>query len=103
AALIARRILQGEGAWAWQGKEIGWHGNEVPVCVHGRVGRIDRLVQRRDGQWWVLDYKSATQPQTQTELLDQLRGYRAAVRASYPDAPVRAAFLSASGALEEIE
>ncbi|MFZ9251808.1 MAG: UvrD-helicase domain-containing protein [Hylemonella sp.] len=103
AALMARRILQGEGAWAWQGKEIGWHGNEVPVCVQGRVGRIDRLVQRRDGQWWVLDYKSATQPQAQTELLEQLRGYRAAVRASYPDAPVRAAFLSASGALEEIE
>ena len=103
AALMARRILQGEGAWAWQGKEIGWYGNEVPVCVQGRVGRIDRLVQRRDGQWWVLDYKSASQPQAQAELLDQLRGYRAAVRASNPDAPVRAAFLSANGALKEIE
>jgi ATP-dependent helicase/nuclease subunit A len=103
AVALARRILQGEGAWAWSGAEVDWQGNEVPVSVAGSVRRIDRLVRRRDGSWWVLDYKSAAQPQQQEELLAQLRGYRAAVQAASPGEPVRAAFLSALGRLEEIE
>ena len=103
AEALARRILQGEGAWAWSGAEVDWQGNEVPVTVQGSVRRIDRLVRRRDGHWWVLDYKSAARPQEQEELLAQLRGYRAAVQAASPGETVRAAFLSASGRLEEIE
>lgn len=103
ALALARRILQGEGAWAWSGAEVDWQGNEVPVSVAGSVRRIDRLVRRRDGSWWVLDYKSAARPQQQEELLAQLRGYRAAVQAASPGATVRAAFLSALGRLEEIE
>ncbi|HBH37233.1 MAG TPA: DNA helicase UvrD, partial [Curvibacter sp.] len=103
ALALARRILQGEGAWAWSGAEVDWQGNEVPVSVAGSVRRIDRLVRRRDGSWWVLDYKSAARPQQQDELLAQLRGYRAAVQAASPGETVRAAFLSASGRLEEIE
>lgn len=103
AETLARRILQGEGAWAWSGAEIDWEANEVPVTVQGSVRRIDRLVRRRDGHWWVLDYKSALHPQEQEALLAQLRGYRAAVQAASPGATVRAAFLSASGRLEEIE
>jgi ATP-dependent helicase/nuclease subunit A len=103
AVALARRILQGEGAWAWSGAEVDWQGNEVPVSVEGSVRRIDRLVRRRDGSWWVLDYKSAARPQQQEELLAQLRGYRAAVQAASPGEPVRAAFLSALGRLEEIE
>lgn len=103
AETLARRILQGEGAWAWSGAEIDWEANEVPVTVQGSVRRIDRLVRRRDGHWWVLDYKSALRPQEQEALLAQLRGYRAAVQAASPGTTVRAAFLSASGRLEEIE
>jgi ATP-dependent helicase/nuclease subunit A len=103
AAALARRILQGEGHWAWRSAEVDWQANEVPVTVLGSVRRIDRLVRRRDGSWWVLDYKSAARPQQQEELLAQLRGYRAAVRAASPGEPVRAAFLSASGRVEEIE
>lgn len=103
AAALARRILQGEGAWAWSGSEVDWQANEVPVTVQGSVRRIDRLVRRRDGQWWVLDYKSAARPQDHEELLAQLRAYRAAVQAASPGEPVRAAFLSALGRVEEIE
>ena len=100
---MARRILQGEGAWAWRSSELTWQGNEVPVTLQGSVRRIDRLVQRKDGAWWVLDYKSATQPQGRHELLAQLGSYRAAVQAACPGETVRAAFLSAAGTLEEID
>ena len=103
AVALARRILQGEGAWAWSGAEVDWQANEVPVTVQGSVRRIDRLVRRSDGSWWVLDYKSAARPQDHEELLAQLRGYRAAVQAASPGVPVRAAFLSALGRVEEID
>ena len=103
AVALARRILQGEGAWAWASAEVDWQANEVPVTVQGSVRRIDRLVRRSDGSWWVLDYKSAARPQDHEELLAQLRGYRAAVQAASPGVPVRAAFLSALGRVEEID
>jgi ATP-dependent helicase/nuclease subunit A len=107
AAAMAQRILLGAGAWAWRADAVDWHGNEVPVTVQGSVRRIDRLVRRKTetnvGEWWVLDYKSATQPQGSHELLAQLRSYRAAVQAASPGEPVRAAFLSAAGTLEEIQ
>ncbi len=103
AAALARRILQGEGAWAWRSDTVAWQANEVPVMVQGSVRRIDRLVRRHDGSWWVLDYKSAVRPQAREELLAQLRGYRAAVQAASPGETVRAAFLSALGRVEEIE
>jgi len=103
AAAMALRILQGQGAWAWRSAEIAWQSNEVPVTVQGSVRRIDRLVRRTDGSWWVLDYKSAAQPQARDELSGQLRDYRAAVQAACPGESVRAAFLSASGGVEEVE
>ena len=103
AAAMALRILQGAGAWAWRSDQVRWQGNEVPVTLQGAVRRIDRLVQRVDGDWWVLDYKSASQPQSREELQAQLRAYRAAVRAANPGATVRAAFLSATGGVEEIQ
>ncbi|MDP3699577.1 MAG: UvrD-helicase domain-containing protein [Hylemonella sp.] len=103
AADMALRILRGEGAWAWRFGEVAWQGNEVPVTLQGSVRRIDRLVQRKDGSWWVLDYKSAAQPQASDELQSQLRAYRSAVQAACPGETVRAAFLSAQGTLEEIK
>jgi ATP-dependent helicase/nuclease subunit A len=102
AAEMALRILQGEGSWAWRSAELRWHGNEVPVVRQGQPGRIDRLVQRRDGSWWVLDYKSALQPQAQQQLRAQLTAYRAAVQAACPGQPVYAAFLTAAGSLIEV-
>lgn len=103
ARAMAHRILHGEAAWAWQPSELAWHGNEVPVTVQGNVGRIDRLVRRTSGDWWVLDYKSASEPQAQSELRAQLRGYRSAVQAASPGQTVRAAFLTAQGTVQELE
>nr|MDP2190092.1 UvrD-helicase domain-containing protein [Rhodoferax sp.] len=105
-AAMAMRILQGAGAWAWDQAVVGWQGNEVELMYQGEPLRLDRLVQRRDGDntghWWVLDYKSAPAPQDQPALLSQLRNYRAAVQAIYPNAVVRAAFLTGQGALVEL-
>jgi ATP-dependent helicase/nuclease subunit A len=108
AVTMARTILHGEGAWAWDAAQLDWQGNEVGLVHQGRVLRLDRLVLRRGtdgalGQWWVLDYKSSGQPQLQDALREQLRSYRAAVAQAYPTHPVRAAFLTAQGRLIEID
>jgi ATP-dependent helicase/nuclease subunit A len=106
AGAMAQCILQGEGAWAWDPAVVTWQGNEVDLFYQGQTLRLDRLVQRQDGdhagQWWVLDYKSAHSPQDQPALVQQLRGYRAAMQAIYPNALVKAAFLTASGDLIEV-
>jgi ATP-dependent exoDNAse (exonuclease V) beta subunit len=61
------------------------------------------LVQtRRDGQWWVLDYKSKAAPQLDADLCAQLLGYRAAIAQATPGQLIRAAFLTPQGALIEI-
>ncbi|PKO42209.1 MAG: DNA helicase UvrD [Betaproteobacteria bacterium HGW-Betaproteobacteria-3] len=104
AAAMAQRILQGEGAWAWDSAQIDWAGNEVEITHDGQVLRIDRLVRRRDtGAWWVLDYKSTAQPQQQPALRAQLQIYGAAVQRANPGAPVRAAFLTAQGAIVPVD
>jgi ATP-dependent helicase/nuclease subunit A len=100
ALAMARRILQGEGAWAWDAGTIDWEGNEVELHHQGELLRLDRLVRRRaGGEWWVLDYKSAGQPQQDANLIEQLGRYRSAVQAAYPGAAVRAAFLTGQGRL----
>lgn len=106
AADRAEGILQGEGAWAWRADVVGWAGNEVSLVYQGETLRLDRLVQRCDGQhaghWWVLDYKSALAPQQQPALVQQLRHYQAAVQALYPQDQVKAAFLTPQGAVIEL-
>ncbi|HSV55170.1 MAG TPA: 3'-5' exonuclease, partial [Burkholderiaceae bacterium] len=103
AQQMAQAVLGGEGAWAWSPAMVDWHGNEVALLHRGALLRLDRLVRRRDsGEWWVLDYKSAAQPQQQAELIGQMQAYRAAVQAAHAGAVVRAAFLTAQGALVEI-
>ena len=100
AADMAARILQGEGAWAWDHALLGWQGNEVELMYHGEPLRLDRLVQRTDsGEWWVLDYKSTHAPQNDPDLVQQLLHYSEAVRAIYPDAVVKCAFLTGQGKL----
>jgi ATP-dependent helicase/nuclease subunit A len=98
AAQAAQAIVQGQGAWAWDAKCLLWQGNEISIYYRGRKLRMDRLVQRKEtGHWWVLDYKSAAQPQLDKALCAQLATYRAAVQLAYPGHTVRAAFLSATG------
>ncbi|HEY0824011.1 MAG TPA: 3'-5' exonuclease, partial [Ramlibacter sp.] len=100
AAAMARRIVEGEGAWAWDPAAVDWQGNEVELHHAGELLRLDRLVRRRDtGEWWVLDYKSAAEPERQPGLRDQMRRYREAVAASQQGAVVRCAFLTALGKL----
>jgi ATP-dependent helicase/nuclease subunit A len=103
AAQMAKRILAGEGAWAWDDAVIGWQGNEIELTAQGKLLRLDRLVRRKDsGEWWVLDYKSESQPQNRLELVAQMRAYVAAVQACYAGEPVKAAFLTAKGKMIEI-
>lgn len=104
AARMAQAILAGEGAWAWDAALIQTAINEAPLHYQGQSLRIDRLVQRRAVQaddalagWWVLDYKSATQPQRQQVLVAQLERYREAVSALMPGEAVHAAFLTGDG------
>jgi ATP-dependent helicase/nuclease subunit A len=98
AAQMAKRIAQGEGAWAWDDSAVDWQANEVPLNHGGELLRIDRLVRHAaTGEWWVLDYKSAAQPELQPELISQMQRYRDALQAIQPQATVRAAFLTAQG------
>lgn len=103
AAATARSIRRGEGAWAWDASVIDWQGNEVTLTHAGEVLRLDRLVRRRDGVWWVLDYKSTSRPEDQAELCGQLRRYRDAVQSAYPGATVVAAFLAGDGRLVVVD
>jgi ATP-dependent helicase/nuclease subunit A len=103
AAQMAQRILAGEGAWAWDDAVVNWQGNEIELTAQGKLLRLDRLVRRKDtGDWWVLDYKSESQPQSKPELVAQMRDYVAAVQACYAGEPVKAAFLTATGKMVEV-
>ncbi|MBC7702568.1 MAG: PD-(D/E)XK nuclease family protein, partial [Rhodoferax sp.] len=102
AALQARRILEGDGAWVWDQAVVGWQGNEVELMHQGEPYRLDRLVRRKDtGHWWVLDFKSTSSPLQQAALVNQMQTYRCAVQQVYPGDTVRAAFLTATGELIE--
>ncbi|MDB5778625.1 MAG: helicase/exodeoxyribonuclease subunit [Polaromonas sp.] len=106
ACALAQCIIRGDGAWAWHDDRLAWQGNEVDLVFQGQALRLDRLVKRRDagheGQWWVLDYKSAPEPELQPELIVKMRIYRAAVQRIYPGAPVKAAFLTGLGTVVEL-
>jgi ATP-dependent helicase/nuclease subunit A len=107
AAESARRILVGEGAWAWSPQAIAWQGNEVGLVYEGKSLYLDRLVQRKDagheGHWWVLDYKSRFAPQDLPELVAKMQSYRAAVQLIYPGVPVKAAFLTGQGTVVMVD
>ena len=106
ACALAQCILTGDGAWAWSEQAVAWHGNEVDLVYLGLPLRLDRLVRRRDagfeGQWWVLDYKSAPEPELQPALMLKMRTYRAAVQRIYPGSTVKAAFLTGQGTVVEL-
>ncbi len=107
AEQLARRILGGEAAWAWQAGEVIEAFDEVELSHQGQRLRIDRLVRRRASgaepeSWWVLDYKSAARPEADPLLVAQLERYRDAVRQIHPGRAVKAAFLSADGRLVQV-
>ena len=81
--------------------QLQWAGNEVPISFEGQDLRLDRLV-KRDGVWWVLDYKLASRPEGRAEYLEQMGQYALALRALQPGEPVRAALITAQGRLVEI-
>ncbi|MBS0608537.1 MAG: DNA helicase UvrD, partial [Proteobacteria bacterium] len=107
AAAMAQTILNGEGAWAWDAAQLEQAINEAPLVHQGQGLRLDRLVRlrqpRRGARWWVLDYKSAAQPERQADLVAQLQRYREAVRGQLPGEAVRAAVLSGDGRLVVLE
>ena len=101
---MAQRIRFGEAAWAWDASILSWQGNEVPITWRGQTLRLDRLVQRADdGSWWVLDYKSAPQPEKQSALRQQLQQYQQAVQQAYPDSTVQAVFLTSQGQIRPLQ
>lgn len=83
--------------------DLLWAGNEVAVGQGGEDQRIDRLVQKRDGTWWVLDYKLGATPEREPAYLAQMRGYVAAVQLLQPGEPVKAALISGTGRFVPVE
>ncbi len=107
AQAMAKRIRHGDAAWAWDDAVVAWQGNEVELTHQGNTFRLDRLVQRKDaghqGHWWVLDYKSASSPQQQAELVTKMQIYKTALGAIYPGQTVKAAFLTATGSVVTVD
>jgi ATP-dependent helicase/nuclease subunit A len=79
----------------------------VELFHQGQLLRLDRLVRQRESAsglatWWVLDFKSALQPEQQPGLLAQMTGYRDALAALRPGEPLRLAFINSAGALIDV-
>jgi ATP-dependent helicase/nuclease subunit A len=102
AVQAAAAIFGGVCGWLWQTEHLRWQGSEVELVHEGRLMRLDRLVQSRDGTWWVIDFKSHARPGERADLVAQLQDYARAVRALHAGEPVRAAFVTASGHLQEV-
>jgi ATP-dependent helicase/nuclease subunit A len=80
---MAQAMANGEAAWLWDAQQIDWQANEYELVYQGRVLRIDRLVKRRDSQaWWVIDFKSASQPELSNVLVHQMTAYGRAVQST---------------------
>ena len=103
AQAMATAIRHGAAAWVWDESVLAWQGNEVELIHQGQTLRLDRLVQRKDvgheNHWWVLDYKSAPDPQRQADLVDKMHSYVDALRGIYPGQTIKAAFLTADGSV----
>ncbi len=98
----ANQMLTGEAAWMWDTTKIDWQANEYEVFHEGRVLRIDRLIKERETQrWWVIDFKSAHEPEKSMALQAQLKTYQVAVAAVFgvPISRVQTAFVTGDGRL----
>ena len=102
AQAMAQRVVSGEGAWAWDAAQLSHGDNEVEMVWQGAGLRLDRLVQTRTGEWWVIDFKSHEHPDRQPEFLAQIRQYGQAVAQAQAGSTVRLAFINALGQWREI-
>ena len=102
----ASAVLQSpDCARFFSGPGLRWAANEVPLAWQGEPLRLDRLVLLDEGsgpQWWVLDYKLHAAPAQVLAYRDQLQTYVLALRDVVPGEVVRAAFITAGGALYEV-
>lgn len=100
---MARVMRGGDAAWVWDAAQLTFWGNEVDIALEGQPLRLDRLVRRSDdGCWWVIDFKTATRPDRQTALREQLQRYHRALSLAHPGDPVCLAFINPLGQLIEI-
>jgi ATP-dependent helicase/nuclease subunit A len=95
--------------WLWDAARVIWQANEMALWSGAEVLRLDRVVRvaSKGGEaaWWVIDYKSASRPLENPELLAQLRAYQSALEAALGQSvlgKVRAAFVTAQGDLFEM-
>jgi ATP-dependent helicase/nuclease subunit A len=96
----ASAVLTGEAAWLWDETQLDWQANEYELFHEGRALRIDRLVRQRETKlWWVIDFKSAAQPERSESLRMQLANYALAVSAvmHIPKSQIRTAFVTSAG------
>jgi ATP-dependent helicase/nuclease subunit A len=93
------------------GTALRWAANEMPISHREpgagatRVLRIDRVVRLEEQgstTWWVLDYKLRQQPGELAAYREQLERYRQALQGLVREDRVRAAFITAGGALVEL-
>lgn len=97
---MACAIANGEAKWLWDSDVIDWFANEYEFVSDGRTLRIDRLVKRRDTQtWWIVDFKSASQPERSAASIEQMNRYHGAVVKHLGASPeqVRAMFITGTG------
>lgn len=104
AAQTAQRILtHPQSSKFFDPEQVDLAHNEVEILHQGEVLRIDRLVQI-DGHWWILDFKSALNPQKRRgkEYQKQLALYKEALSAIYPDMPIHTLLIGGSGETVEL-
>jgi ATP-dependent helicase/nuclease subunit A len=105
-ATIARAVRESAGvARFFDPGQVLWSAEEFDLQHQGQWLRLDRLVRLGPAEracWWVLDYKLAPDPAADAALREQLARYRAAVRHLVGGEPVRAAFVTAGGTLQEL-
>jgi len=101
-SVSAQSMLYGEATWLWDAAKIDWQANEYELVHEGRLLRIDRLIRHRETQtWWVIDFKSAREPERSAALRAQLLAYQAAVAQMFglPANRVQMAFVTGEGRL----
>jgi ATP-dependent helicase/nuclease subunit A len=103
----AQAVLHGpQAARFFDTARLAWAGNEVSVADGDDLLRLDRLVAFDEPggarTWWVLDYKLQGAPLGVPAYVQQLTRYRDLLRRLQPGDRVRAAFVTAAGAVLEI-
>ena len=99
AERMATAVLTGEAAWAWDATQIEIALAETELVWQGQLLRIDRVVKHRDGAWWVLDFKSALNPQAHETYLLQVSNYVRAWSQMYENEQVFGALIGGDGRL----